>query len=604
MTPTNVTSLLHDRVRTAPDHAAVDMLDADGRWQRLSTAAFESRVREVAKGLIAVGLPAGARVAIMASTRLEWAVVDMAVWYAGGVVVPIYDTAAADQVRGAVADAQVCAAFAGSDEQASLLEAALDARGGGSLGVWRIGASARDDRWPVLDELVQTGGTVSDAMLDRRRDAAGPDDVATIVYTSGTGGSPKGALITHGDLVGKVRSVTESYREVVHPGGSTIIVLPLAHVLARGLQLLCLSVGMRVAYVPDPAELGPAMAALRPTFLVLVPRALQKIRAAAGAAAQEHRLGWLWRRAERHAVTWGQHLEDGDQGAGSAPARRTRIAHRVFDLLFYRRLRARLGSRVDYLLSGGAPLPVEDSLFFRGIGLPVIEGYGLTETTAPLTGNLPGRIRSGTVGPPLPGCEVRIADDGEVLARGVGVVRGYQDPSHDAARFVDGWLRTGDLGEIDDAGHLVLRGRADDMITTATGKSIQPLAWEAEAESDPLIAQAVVIGDGRPFLSAVLVLEADSPELRRLAPAARLEDPPPGTVRTISADGLTAHLDHVVSHVNQRFSRPEQVRRFIAVVLERSTFAALFTPTQKLKRRVAKRLFADAIDDIYRRTSP
>lgn len=604
MSSSNVTRLLLDRVRAAPDHPAVDVIDDSGTWRQLSTAEVESRVREVAKGLIAVGLPVGAPVAIMASTQFEWTVVDMAVWYAGGIVVPIYDTAAADQVHSTVADAHVCAAFAGSDEQAGLLWAALGSQEVEPIGVWRIGATRTTGQWPVLDDLARAGSSVSYEALDQRRDGAGPEDVATIVYTSGTGAAPKGALITHGDLVEKVRSVTESYREVVHPAGSTIVVLPLAHVLARGLHLLCLSVGMRMAYVPDPADLSSAMTQLRPTFLVLVPRALQKVRAAAGAAARTHGLGWLWGRAERHAIAWGRCLENRDHGADATPGLRSRVAHRVFDRLFYRRIRDRLGSRVDYLLSGGAPLPVDDSLFFRGIGLPVIEGYGLTETTAPLTGNLPGKIRSGSVGLPLPGCQIQIAEDGEVLARGTGVVRGYRDPSHDATKFVDGWLRTGDLGEIDATGHLVLRGRKDDTITTTTGKSIQPREWEAEAEKDPLIAHAIVVGDRQPFLSAILLVDTHNPDLAGLAPTVRLDFLAPGSVRPIAGKALDAHLNHVVAKVNQRFARPEQIRRHAALVAPDEALELLFTPTQKLKRRVAHQLLAETINSFYQNESP
>ena len=297
-----------------------------------------------------------------------------------------------------------------------------------------------------------------------------------IVYTSGTSGTPKGVVLSHENFLGQVLNIAAAYSDIVRADGSTVIFLPLAHVLARGLQLICLASGMRIAHLSEPSEVVASLAELRPTFLVVVPRILEKIAAAAGAKAADKRLGRVWVAAVRTATELARREEQIDDGQTPASSWSLQLRRRVFDALFYRRIRALMGGRIGYVLSGGATLPSRLSLLFRGMGIPVIEGYGLTETTAPLTGNLPGRIRSGTVGVPLPGSTVRIADDGEVLAKGVGVFAGYRDPDDDRDAFVDGFFRTGDLGRLDERGRLVLEGRVKDVVTTSGGKTVAPRA--------------------------------------------------------------------------------------------------------------------------------
>ncbi len=496
-----------------------------------------------------------------------------------------------------VHDADIRLGIAGSAEQAALLENSL--AGQDSLGVWTMDAARGTD----LTALRERGAEVADEVVETRRLLATTHTVATIVYTSGTTASPKGALITHGDFVGKIESVTTAYTEVVREDGNTIIFLPLAHVLARGLQLLCIARGMRVAHVSDPREVIAALAVLRPTFLVVVPRVLQKIQAAAQAKAQAKRLGGVWQRAVDTAVEWGRFAEDADAGLPVRPTAGLRARRRIFDVLFLRRLRAVMGGRIDYLLSGAAPLDASLSLFFRGMGVPVIEGYGLTETTAPLTGNLPGAIRSGTVGVPLPGVEVRISDAGEVLARGSGVFGGYRNPADNAEAFVDGWFRTGDLGELDEGGRLILKGRIKDIIVTAGGKNISPHDWETQVEADPLVAHAVMVGEGKPYLGGLILLDPESVQQwvarEGLADQSWAQLPLGGAIERIEDSRLVAAIEAVVARANERFSKAERVRSFALLFTDLNANQWILTPTQKLKRSALAEKVSQVIDAIY-----
>lgn len=586
----NVTDLLVARVVAAPDHVAFEVADAGG-WRPVTTTAFADEVRSLAKGFLARGVQVGDRIAIMAPTRYEWAVADLAAWFAGAVVVPVYETSSSSQVDAIVADAGVRLAIGGTAEHAALLREALsrDAVEGESLGTWTMDAAASGS----LADLVALGRGVSDEELESRRTAATQDDPATIVYTSGTTGEPKGVVLTHRNFLGQVLNIAAAYRDIVREDGNTVIFLPLAHVLARGLQLICLASGMRIAHLSDPSTVVATLDTLRPTFLVVVPRVLQKIQAAAADKAAAAGLARVWDRAVSTAVAWGRRAERTDAGADGGRDVGLAVRHRVFDVLFFRRLRAVMGGRVGYILSGGAALDAEVSLFFRGMGVPVIEGYGLTETTAPLTGNLPGRITSGTVGPPLPGLTVRIGDGGEVLARGVGVFDGYRDPAHDEGAFVDGFFRTGDLGRLDEHGNLVLEGRMKDVIVTSNGKTIVPTRWESSVEADPLVSHAVMVGEGKPYLSALLVLDPEQ---------ARTDAGPPPTdgadIREVDDPALREHLQRVVDEANTLVARSEQVRRF-TVLLADLDDRGLVTPTMKLKRSVVLDRAADAVDALY-----
>lgn len=581
--PRNATDLLAHRVAQAPDHVAFEVRDAEGAWRPVTTRAFEAEVRALAKGLVGVGVQPGDAIAIMAPTRYEWAVADLAAWYAGAVVVPVYETSSAPQVAAVLADAGVRLGIAASHGHAALLAGGFDVIGTRALGVWTMDARPDAD----LAALVSRGVGVPDEEVERRRLLAGPEQVATIVYTSGTTAEPKGALITHGNLVEKVLSVADAYGEVVREGGNTIIFLPLAHVLARGLQLICLARGMRIAHLSDPRDVVPTLAVLRPTFLVVVPRVLQKIQASAGAAAARKRLGPVWAAARRTAVEWGLGEEARDAGVIAQPGRGLRLRRAAFDRLFYERLRALMGGHIEYLLCGAATLDADLSLFFRGLGVPVLEGYGLTETTAPLTGNLPGSIASGTVGVALPGTELRISGDGEVLARGAGVFVGYRNPEADADAFVDGWFRTGDLGTLDEASRLTLHGRLKDVIVTSGGKTVSPADWESGMESDPLVAHAVMVGEGKPYLGGLVLLDPETVHdwaARQGVDLAGLLPPEPGGVTRVEDARLVDAISVSVAAANARLARSEQVRRFAVLLVDLSEAGGMVTPTLKLKR--------------------
>ena len=597
----NVTDLLVRRTELAPDHAAfevpADPADPSAPWRQVSTREYTDTVRAVAKGLVALGVRPGDAIAIMAPTRYEWAVADLAVWFAGGVVVPVYETSAPTQVSAIIHDAQVVLAFGGSAHHVGLLEAPLNERGEGTLGVWSMDSTFGLNEGRDLERLAVLGTGVADEALEERRLFATPDSPATIVYTSGTTGEPKGAVLTHENFLGQVLNIAAAYGEVVHPGGNTIIFLPLAHVLARGLQLICLASGMRIAHLADPAAVVGTLGQLKPTFLVVVPRVLQKIQAAAGAKAAASGLGKVWASAERTAVDWGEFRET------AAPSERAplglRLRHAAFDRVFFRRLRQVMGGRVTHVLSGGATLDADLSLFFGGIGVPVIEGYGLTETTAPLTGNLPSDIRSGTVGRPLPGSTVRISDDGEILARGIGVFSGYRNPEHNRDAFVDGFFRTGDLGRLDEQGRVVLEGRLKDVIVTSNGKTIVPTRWESSVESDTLVSHAVMIGEGRNYLSALIILDPEAlAEFSAEVAAAAHPKPEQHELLTVVDARVREHVQRAVDQANELVARSEQVRRFtlIATDLDDPTFV---TPTLKLKRAAVLQRSTGVVDALY-----
>ncbi|WP_187994396.1 long-chain fatty acid--CoA ligase [Schaalia sp. JY-X159] len=599
----NVTELLKRRAEDAPQHVAFEIPtksgDLSAPWQPISTQEFHFEVSQLAKGFIAAGVNVGDAVAIMSETRYEWAVVDLAAWFAGAVVVPIYDTASPAQVAAIIRDADVQIAVAGSHDQIDVLRQAIRETGVDALGVWAMSGGTTGLNDPTIKDLAARATEVSDGELEQRRLAAGPNSPATIVYTSGTTGDPKGAVLTHRNFIGQALNIAAAYGDVVHPGGNTIIFLPLAHVLARGLQLICIASGMRIAHLADPAKVVATLKVLTPTFLVVVPRVLQKVQEAAAQKAADIGFSALWRAACLTAIEWGKQREETDSGSAELPSLGLRIRHAVFDRLFFRKLRAVLGGRVDYILSGGATLDADLSLFFRGIGVPVIEGYGLTETTAPLTGNLPGSIRSGTVGVPLPGLSVRISDDGEVLARGIGVFEGYRDPEHNIDAFVDGYFRTGDLGALDADGRLTLNGRLKDVIVTATGKTVVPTAWENAVAAHPLISHAVMIGEGKPYLSAILLLDPEA--LIAWARTAGVESQILDTTSfsEITDSRLREELQCAVDTANALVARSEQVRRFAPVAANPGD-STLITPTMKIKRRIVLERGAHVVGNLYR----
>lgn len=608
----NITDVLERRVAGHPDVVAFQVRHPaapfDGPWEPVTTAAFHARVRALAKGLIALGIRPGDAVSIVSATRYEWTLMDLACLYAGAVVVPMFDSAPATQMA-AIADVVgVRAAFAGSPAAAATLRETLDARDGAARGphgsaVWTLddadGAPAGD-----LRALEALGADVTDEALEAARTARGLDDVATIVFTSGTTGEPKGTRILHRSFVHQVLNVAEAYRGFVHPGGSTVLFLPLAHVLSRAVQMICLHGGMTVAHVGNPKAAVPSMGQIRPTFVMVVPGVLSKIvlgveEKARGTRVGPLSVGVLWERARAAAVAKGR-VVLGEDPKLLVPVR-AQLA--LYERLFYRRVRHLLGGRVTHLLCGAAKLDPDLLRLFTGMGLTVFEGYGLTETTAPAVGHREGDVVPGTVGLPLPGMSVRIADDDEIQMRGPGVFAGYTDEEETAAAFDGEWFRTGDLGRLDDDGRLTVTGRVKDVIVTANGKTINPAEWEREVELHPAVGHAVVIGDGLDHPTAMILLdrEALAAWVQRHLPdwqvpdavSARLRDgaetaerfrDEAGRMIEVSEQRIRESVGAAIDAANAKVPAPERLRSYKVLLPDPEELAALLTPTQKLKR--------------------
>ncbi|HSN11477.1 MAG TPA: AMP-binding protein [Propionibacteriaceae bacterium] len=588
----NVTDLLEERLRTAPDHTAFARRTSGG-LEPVSTHVFCCEVRRLAAGLVARGVQPADAVAIMAPTRYEWAVVEMAAWYAGAVVVPLYETSAPAQVAAVFELIQPVLVVAAGADQVVVLKAA-----GVSVPILTMDTSSDD-----LEALAEAGDAVPDCVVEDRRRLSGLDDLASVMFTSGTSTDHRGVRISHGNLVRQTLNVGHEYADIISEDAVTIVALPLAHILARGLQLLALARGVTLVHEGDPAHVLATFEEVKPTFLVVVPRLLEKICEAERASAAKAGLSGLFARAERVASSWGALLERRQDDPSAQPSAWLRLQHAFFDRLFYRWLRAHLGGRVSWVLCGGAPLDPDLARYFWGQGVPVIEGYGLTESTATATGNRPGDIRPGTVGRPMPGTSIRIDEDGEVLVAGVGVTGGYLEGGADSWR--DGYLRTGDLGSLDQQGRLTVQGLIGSAIVTAWGKKIAPSRWELEVEKSRLVARALMVGDGRPYLSVLLLLDAEAVvdwAVRHGHPGLasrirRLERTPDGVAVTDPA--LVHRLGRDVDRANDAVSRSEQVRKILPLVADLTPGGTVITPTLKLRREAFLTAAAHHIEDLY-----
>ncbi|WP_220462710.1 AMP-dependent synthetase/ligase [Flaviflexus equikiangi] len=585
----NVTDLLVDRVAIAPEHHAF-RIEKQGALVDVTTQEFYDLVTATARGLIAHGVRAGDRLAIHGATGYPWAVADMASFWVGAIVIPVFDSSSPEQVRQMMIDAEVQWAFADSEaKRRTIIDSGLDTER--QVTAWDLS----DDG---IAEVGEAGASIDSATVEERRLSAGLDDTATMVYTSGTEGSPKGVVITHRNLMGQVLNIGADYSEVVHDRGSTLIFLPLAHVLARGLQLICIAAGMTISYEPDPKQAIAALSDIRPTFLVVVPRILEKVRERLAARAEEKKMGWLWRDAERTGIAWGSHLERLQHEPDAAPPRMLSLKKRLYDKLFYSKVRALMGGNIEYLLCGAAPLNASINRLFRGMGLEVIEGYGLTETTAPLTGNRPGHNYAGTVGQPGPGHTVRISPEGEILASGIGVSPGYYRDHHNEGAFVDGFLKTGDLGHLDDEGRLTITGRIRDTVVTAGGKTIAPQGWQARVEENPLVAHAVVVGESRPYPAALIFLDPEE------AAKQGISSPDEATETSqVTREDLIARILPSIRLANLSVSAPEQIKRFKVLLSDLNPGGDFVTPTMKLRRSRVIQALSNVIDDLYKNGS-
>ena len=599
----NVSYLIRKRAEIAPDQVAYSVL-RDKTYHDVTTTEFVADVLAVAKGLIAQGIQVGDHVAIMSATRYEWTVCDFATLFVGGVVVPIYETSSQDQVAFILRDSDTRLAFGETARHGKLLAAAVEANGGPlASGIWRMTGDVENS----MDALRASGKDVSNEQVREREAQVRPDSVASLVYTSGTISDPRGAAVTHGNLAHLCVNTTEELNEIFYDGASTVLLLPLAHILARFVQLAVYWGGARTTHVRDASRIVPVLAAAEPTFMVVVPRVMSKVLAAVRKGAEEKKMGKVFDRAQKVAIAWGQHLERSNNGEASRVGLGLKLQHALFDKLFYSRIRQTMGGKLEYLVSGAAPLDAELGQFFMGVGIEVLQGYGLTETTAPITVNRPRRAKCESVGIPMPGSSVRISPDGEIQAKGLGVFAGYHhsDPAKDFTE--DGWFPTGDLGQILPDGRLKITGRAKDMIITDSGKNISPQRWQGIVDRSPLVANAVVVGDKRPHPVALLVLDHEgvtewAKANNRADLASKWDDKLPEVPGEVVTDEqLLAALQEVVAEANAGGNHAERINDFAAVMVDVSEEAGYTTPTMKLKRPKFIEHMAPVIEDLYRK---
>ena len=584
----NTTDLLLGRLRSNPSVPIYELAQPDGSYAPVATADFIEDVKRLAKGLMASGVESGDAVAILSRTRYEWALLDWAVWWAGGVSIPIYETSSPSQIQWIASDAEAKFAVVESTRHKEDMESVR----GDLPALARIGVL--DDG--ILDDLRSRGESVSDEELEARRTSRSMEDVATIIYTSGTTGRPKGAALTHANFVDTTRSALNLLGEQVLPPGSRLLMfLPMAHVFARLITVLAASWPVTTAFTPDTKNLLDDLAAFRPTFLLAVPRVFEKVYNGAEAKAIAGGKGKIFTAAAKTAIDYSTALS-----AGKVPFT-LKAKHALFDKLVYGTLRGAMGGQVQWAVSGGAPLGARLSHFFRGIGVTILEGYGLTETTAPISVNLPWDVRPGTVGPPLPGSTVAIDEDGEILVKGVMVFAGYHNNEEATAESLrDGWFRTGDLGALDENGNLTITGRRKEVIVTAGGKNVSPAQLEDQLRSHPLVSQCVVIGDQKPFVAAILTLDAEM-----LGTWLKNNGLPEMTVAEAAQnEAVRTELQTVVESANQSVSRAESIRAFEVIDSDFTEENGYLTPSLKLKRNVVVKDLAPVIEKIYSGSKP
>jgi long-chain acyl-CoA synthetase len=578
----NLTDDVLRQVRERPDAIAFSRKRA-GVWEDVDFAAFQREVVAVAKGLIGAGVEPGDRVALLSKTRYEWTLIDYAVWWIGAATVPIYETSSTDQVGWILGDSGAVACVVETDEHlgrvADVREQAPELRH-----VWAIDSEA-------IKTIEALGTGVTDDEVERRREAVTPDSRATVIYTSGTTGRPKGCVLTHGNLMFELGVATVELERLFElDGASTLLFLPLAHVFARIIQVGCVRSGVQLGHSSNIKELTATLAEFQPTFLLAVPRVFEKVFNTASQRAHAEGKGRIFDAAAETAIRFSQAQDEPRVG----PLLRAR--HAIFDRLVYAKLRAALGGKVEYAISGGAPLGERLAHFFRGIGVPVLEGYGLTETTAALTVNLPGSQKVGTVGRPIPGTEVKVARDGELLFRGGQVFGGYwnNDAATADALDPDGWFHSGDLGEIDDEGFVRITGRKKEILVTAGGKNVAPAALEDPIRAHALVSQCMVVGDGKPYIAALITLDAEA--LRPWAEQHGLE-PDPG--RLSIHPELRAEIQRAVDDANAGVSQAESIRTFRILPIDWTEETGHLTPSLKLRRLRVMREFAAEVEALY-----
>jgi long-chain acyl-CoA synthetase len=577
-------NLTDDVVTNGTDHpdSVVFSRHTGEEWTDVTAATFLAEVADVAKGLVAAGVEPGDRVALISRTRYEWTLLDYAIWFAGAVTVPVYETSSAEQVGWILRDSgAVAAVVEGPGHLARVAEVRGDLDD--LRHVWSL-----DDN--AVEVLTRIGADVTDEALEARRTTATPLDLATLIYTSGTTGRPKGCMLTHGNFMFELGVATEELSELFDEESSTLLFLPLAHVFARIIQVGCVKRRVRLGHTADVLHLVDRLGEFRPTFVLAVPRVFEKVFNTASQRATADGRGAIFDRAARTAIEWSR-----AQDRGRVPVR-LRAQHAFFSRTVYPRLLAALGGRCHHAISGGAPLGDRLGHFYRGIGLTILEGYGLTETTAALTVNLPEAHKVGTVGRPLPGTTVRVADDGELLFTGGQVFAGYWE-AEEATRASlerDGWFHTGDVGEVDDEGFVRITGRKKEILVTAGGKNVSPAVLEDRVRAHALVSQCLVVGDGQPFIAALVTLDTDA-----LTPWAEERGKPTDPARLTDDPDLREALQAAVDEANAAVSRAESIRKFVVLPHDWTEEGGQLTPSLKLKRSVVTREERDEIAALY-----
>ncbi|MCE0507474.1 MULTISPECIES: AMP-dependent synthetase/ligase [Microbacterium] len=581
----NVADLLVKRVEATPDRALFSVPEGDG-WRDISAADFQTAVVALAKGFAAAGIQPGEKVGFLARTTYEWTLIDFALFYAGAVMVPIYETSSPSQIQWILEDSGAIALIVESPEHFARFD---EVRGDLPLirEVWQLHLGA-------IDTLTAQGASVTDGEIERRRSLAVGSDIATLIYTSGSTGRPKGCVLTHSNFVELSRNSAKALDEVVQtPGASTLLFITTAHVFARFISILDVHAGVRTGHQPDTRQLLPALGSFKPTFLLAVPRVFEKVYNSAEQKAEAGGKGKIFRSAADVAIEHSKLLEQGKKIPFGM-----KLKFALFNKLVYSKLREAMGGNVVYAVSGSAPLGSRLGHFFHSLGVVILEGYGLTETTAPATVNLADKSKIGTVGPALPGVGLRLAEDGEIEVRGINVFKEYwNNPEATAEAFSDGgWFHTGDIGSFDSEGFLTITGRKKEIIVTAGGKNVAPAALEDPIRANPIIGQVVVVGDQRPFISALITLD---PEMLPTWLANNGLDAKMSLADASTNAAVRAEVQRAVDAANDRVSRAESIRKFTILDSEWTEASGHLTPKLSIKRNVIMNDFADEIAAIY-----
>ncbi len=579
----NATDLLVERVRETPDHALFALPTASGGWSDVTSSEFLAQVVALSKGFIAAGIQPGDKVGLMCKTRYEWTLIDFAMWFSGAILVPIYETSSPSQINWNLTDSgavgmitETADHFARFDEVHADVPLVRN--------VWQINLGD-------LDKLVASGVGISDEEVERRRVIAKGSDIATLIYTAGTTGRPKGCILTHSNFVELCRNAAKAIPEVVNPNSTTLLFITTAHIFARFIAVLSVHGGVKVGHQSDTKQLLPAMASFKPTFLLAVPRVFEKVYNSSEQKAEGGGKGKIFRTAATVAIAHSKALD-----TGVVPLR-LKLQFAVLDRLVLSKIRAAMGGNVKYAVSGSAPLGLRLGHFYRSLGITILEGYGLTETTAPISVNLASNFKIGKVGPPLPGVAVRIAEDGEIQAKGVNIFDGYWKNPEETAKSFDGeWFRTGDIGEFDDDGYLTITGRKKEIIVTASGKNVAPAALEDPIRANPIIDQVIVVGEQKPFIGALITLD---PEMLPVWLNNAGEDASMPLAEAARNPKVLAEIQRAVDMANSAVSRAESVRKFSVLTAELTEASGHLTPKLSIKRAVILKDFSAAIEEMY-----